>query len=58
MIEYIKTMTDLEEAYAILAGTTMMLPEARHIQAVVDAHERALATMARELMELREGIGK
>ena len=50
-------MTDLEEAYAILAGRTMVLPEERHLLALLYAREKDLAQMRRKLKELREGIG-
>ena len=53
-------MTDernfLDEARAILAGTSAMLPEKRHLQALADDHDWALVELAAKIEKLKEDV--
>lgn len=46
----------LLESYAILGGHTMLQPERRHLEALLEQHECNLIKLANELEALRKGI--
>ena len=47
---------DLLEARAILSGTSAMLPEKRHLQALADDHDWALVELAAKIEKLKEDV--
>ena len=48
--------TDLEEARGMLAGTTRMLPELRHLEALEEHYEAQLILISIVLDQTKKGV--
>ena len=47
---------DLDEARQILAGTSLLLPETRHLEALAEHHECVLIQLANKVMGLHTDV--
>ena len=47
---------DLDEARQILAGTALILPETRHLEALAEHHECVLIQLANQVMGLHHAV--
>lgn len=46
----------LDEARQILAGTSLVLPETRHLEALAEHHECVLIQLAKKIMRLHDDV--